>query len=85
MDKSTLPRNLVWMEKALLTPLCREDSEPKNSQNPRLSAVPNDHVKIGPVTGIEANKPAVTLVIEAHDPSQQSGKFEVLGSNVTRH
>ena len=45
------PIILLWMETALL--LIAENSEPMNSQSSRLQAIPNDHVKIGPVTAIE--------------------------------
>ena len=34
-------------------PLCREFSEPRISQISNLQSVLNDHVQIGPVTGIE--------------------------------
>ena len=45
------------------TILCREHSEPRNSQSSCLQAVLTDHVKIGPVTG--------TLVIEVQVPGQK--------------
>ena len=38
-----------------------------------LQGVLTDHVKIGPVTGIEVYKSAGTLVIELQVPSQQAG------------
>ena len=40
------------------TPLCREYSEPRNSQSSRLHAVLKKHVKIGPVARIEVIKSA---------------------------
>ena len=40
------------------TPLCREYSEPRNSQSSRLQAVLTNHVKIGPVARIEVIKSA---------------------------
>ena len=45
-----------------------------NSLRSRLQAVLTDHVKIGPVTGIEVFKSAGTLVIEVQVPSQQPGE-----------
>ena len=55
------------------TLICRECSEPLNSQGSRLQSVLNGRVKIGPVTGIEVFKSARTLVVEVQVPSQQSG------------
>ena len=54
-------------------PLCREYSEPRWSQNAREQTVLTNHVKIGPVTGIELLKSAGTYVIEVQVPSQQPG------------
>ena len=55
------------------TPKCREIQKTTNSQNSRLQAVLNVHVKIGPVTGIEVFKYAWTVVIEVLVPSQHRG------------
>ena len=52
--------------KHLSTPVRWEKTGPRNSQHLRLQAFLNDHVKIGPVTGIEDSKSAGTLVIEVH-------------------
>ena len=71
-NNSKSPMNPLWTETVLLL-LCREYSEPRKSQNSRLQAVLTDHVKIGPVTGIEVLKSAGTLVIEVQVPSQQPG------------
>ena len=46
---------------------------PRNSQHARLQAALSDHVKIGPVTGIEELIYAGTFVIEVEVPSQQLG------------
>ena len=48
------------------TLLCREHSEPINSQSWRLQAVRTGHAKLRPLTGIEVFETARTLVIEAH-------------------
>ena len=61
------------MEGNSSAPLCREYSEPKNSQHSRSVAILKDHVKINPVTGIEAFKCEETLVIEVQVPSRQPG------------
>ena len=53
------------------TPLCRDDPEPTNSQSLRLQAVLSDHVKIGPVAGIEVCKSAGIFMIEIQVPSKQ--------------
>ena len=47
--------------------------EPGNSQCLRLQGVLTDHVKIGPVAGIEVLKSAETLVVEVLVPSQPPG------------
>ena len=55
--------NLIWIETALLF----QAENPKKQEilkSSRLKAVLTDHVKIGPVTGIEVFKSAGTLVIE---------------------
>ena len=55
-------------------PLCAgQYSEPRNSQTSRLQSDLNDHVKIGPVTGIDVSKSAGTLVIAVQVRSQQTG------------
>ena len=51
----------------------RQYSEPRNVQTSRLQSDLNDHVKIGPVTGIDVSKSAGTLVIAVQVPSQQTG------------
>ena len=53
---------------------CREYSDPLNSHSSRLQSALDDHVQIGPVTGIEVFKSAGTLVIRVQVPSQQFGK-----------
>ena len=57
--------------------LCRECSEPRNSQSSRLPAVFNDQVKIEPMTGIEVLKSVGTVTT--------TRKQEVLGANITRN
>ena len=67
------------------TPLCREYSEPRNSLSSRINAALIDHVKIGPVTGIEVLKSAATLVIGAQEPSQQPGMTNVPSAEQTQY
>ena len=54
-------------------PLCREDSDPRNSRYSRCLAILHDHVEIGPVTEIEVFESAGALVLEVQEPSQQQG------------
>ena len=54
------------------SPLCREDSEPRNSRYSRFFAFLHDHVEIGPVTEIEAFESA-GAVLEEQGPSLQQG------------
>ena len=56
--------------------LCRDYSGPRNSQNSRLQAILNDHVKIGPVTGFEVFVSSGTLVKEVQVPSRQPGNLK---------
>ena len=67
------------------TPVCREQSEPRNSQCSGLKAVLTDLVKIGPVTGIEVFKSAGTFDVVAQIPSQQPGNSEVWEANITEN
>ena len=55
------------------TPLCKKYSEVRNSQSSRLQSVLNDHIKIGPETGIGVFKSVETSMIEVQVPTQQSG------------
>ena len=56
MDKFYITNESV-MDGKSSTPLCRDSSEPRNShQSSRFQAALTDHVKIGPVTGIEVFK-----------------------------
>ena len=71
------PVNLLWMKNSS-TPLCREYSRSKNSQDSRIIAIRNDHVKIGPTIGIGAFKSAGTLVIEVTNTVTTNRKFEFL-------
>ena len=67
------------------TPVCREYSEPRNSQCSGSQAVLTDLVKIGPVTGIEVFKSAGTFDVVAQVPSQQPGNYEVWEENITEN
>ena len=64
------------------TLLCREDSEPGNSQSSRLQAFLTDHAKIGPVTGIEVFKSAGTFGVWSTSTVTTTSKFEALGANI---
>ena len=55
------------------TLVCREYSEPRNSQHSRLRTPFIAHVKIGLVTGIEVFESAGALVLEVEVPSRQQG------------
>ena len=68
-----------------ISPLCTEYSEPRNSLCSRINAALIDHVKIGPVTGIEVLKSAATLVIGAQEPSQQPGMTNVPSAEQTQY
>ena len=66
---ATVSRSSRWQNESVMdghssTPLCREYSGPRNSRNSRLQTILNDHVKIGPVTGIDVFESARTLVKE---------------------
>ena len=71
-----------FMEGNGSTPVCREYSEPRNSQCSRIQAILIDHVKIGPVTGIEVFRSAGTLVIEVQSTVTITSEKEVLGANI---
>ena len=58
------------------TLLCREFSEPRNSQTSRFQAVLIAHVKIGPVTDIEVSESAGALANEAQVPPRQPGNVK---------
>ena len=65
------------------SPSCREDPELMNSQTSRFEAIHNDHVEIGPVTGIEVSDLAQIFVIEVKYTTTR--KFEAPGAHITRN
>ena len=67
-------------------PSCTEHSEPRNSQILRLQAILDDHVKIGPVTGIEVfNQICRNFGCRSTSTITTTRKFEVLGAKITRN
>ena len=67
------------------TLLCRENSEPINSQSSRLQAVVTDHVKIGAVTGHESIQICRNFGDWSTSTVTTTRKFDVLGANITRN
>ena len=63
------------MDGSTSAPVRWEKTGPRNSQHLRLQAFLNDHVKIGPVTGIEDSKSAGTLVIQVHILKKHARQF----------
>ena len=64
-------------------PSRREYPRPRNSRNSTLQAIPNDPVKIGPVTGIKALESAGTLFFSSTSTNTTTRTFEVSGANIT--